>query len=137
MKSAAGTTCAGVLLAGVLLAGLVGASAAGVAAVRTCGEVVTSGPQSAASIAEAQKLAIAAWAKRADVANGARFTSWRLAFNKSMICKPAEASGVVCEAKAAPCVIEQAPQRPPRAPEPKIIPVPPATVPLTPRAIGT
>jgi hypothetical protein len=115
----------GKVLCLILVAAAVASNAE--AAVRRCGQSVTSGPQQASSVALGQKRAIAAWAKAAGIANGERFTNWRLAFTKSLSCRPATSSGVICEARGAPCVIEQVPSNalPPalKVPEPKVIPV--------------
>jgi hypothetical protein len=98
--------------------------------VRVCGAQVSSGALPATSVGEGHKRAIAAWMKVTRAGPGERFTSWRLAINKSIGCRPAPDTGLICEARASPCVIEQAPAQAlppnPRAPEPKVIPVPPA-----------
>jgi hypothetical protein len=96
-------------------------AAPGSAAVRTCKDPVTSGPQSAGGISQAQKLAITAWAKAAGIAGGERFTSWRIATTKSLTCGPGPDSKIVCEARGVPCVL----QAPGAGPAPKVIPVAP------------
>ena len=81
----------------------------GDAAVRRCMSPVTSGPQQAVGVLQGQRLAIGAWIKAVGAAHGPRFTSWRLAVTRSLTCGAASNAGVVCEARATPCVIEQAP----------------------------
>ncbi|MEQ1616602.1 MAG: hypothetical protein ABL904_27940 [Hyphomicrobiaceae bacterium] len=104
---------------------LAGASAAS-AAVRVCKAEMSSGPHLAASVAEGQKRAIAAWTQVAKVVGGDSHTSWRIANSKTLSCTPTEGTKVICIARARPCVIEQvAPGKAP-APEPKVIQVPPA-----------
>jgi hypothetical protein len=114
----------------------------GEAAVRTCMAIASSGPQAAPTVAAGQKLALSAWAQVAKVMGGDSHTSWRLALTKTLTCAPAAVgTGVVCEARARPCVIDQVPgpgerylpETPTRkAPEPKVIPVPPNPAPKKP-----
>lgn len=79
------------------------------AAVRRCGPSISSGRQTAPSEAEARQLAMAYW-----IAGAARlgqgYVSWRLAHNRSLTCQSA-ANVVACEARGAPCVVEQVPER--------------------------
>ena len=105
------------------------------AAVRTCKPAVNSGPHVAKSVAEGQKLAIAAWTEAAGV-SGARFSAWRAAVTKSLTCTPFTEHQVVCVAIASPCAIEQVAPRNfvpglPSTPQPRVIPVqPPGAKPL-------
>ncbi len=94
------------------------------AAVRVCLPAVSGGPVRAATLTQAQRLAIEAWFNAAKL-NGDRFGSWRIANSKSLICSPASQSGVMCAARAAPCTIQQVPGQPlpgPSQPSPPAAP---------------
>ena len=117
----------------VIAASAIATSTGASAAVRTCKAEMSSGAHLARSIAEGQKLAIAAWMQVAKVVGGDSHTSWRIAVSKTLTCTPTEGTKVICEARGRPCVIDQvAPKAwgpgmaPP--PEPKVIQVPPAKV---------
>ncbi len=77
-------------------------------AVRVCLPPVAGGPVRAATLTQAQQLAIEAWFNAAKL-NGDRFTSWRIANSKSLLCSPTTEAGVMCAARASPCMIQQAP----------------------------
>ena len=123
-----------ILVCGGLAAFLLPAS--GEAAVRVCQPAVTSGPQAAATVGAGQRLAIQAWMASARAIGGDNLTSWRLAVNKSVSCKPGADNKIICTAVAEPCSISQVPMPAPGAsparpkgspaapPEPKVIPVP-------------
>ena len=104
-------------LAGLLfmaLALLVGLSCkddGATAAVGLCQDPITSGPQAAPSEAAGKKAALAAWVRAVSRAHGERYTSWRIAFDKSLTCKAAGDGSFSCEACGRPCTVEQVPQR--------------------------
>lgn len=78
-----------------------------VGAVRECGAPVT-GLGSGGNEAAAKKVALDDWKTKA-AALGEGYTSWRLATNRFLECKPDSSGSVVCAARGAPCTIEQAP----------------------------
>ena len=78
-----------------------------VAAVRACGEPIT-GLVSGTNEAAAKKSALDEWRAKA-AALGEGYTSWRLAANRFIECKPGSSGKVICVARGAPCTIEQAP----------------------------
>lgn len=80
------------------------------AAVRLCGEAVSSGPVKGASEQAAKTDALAAWKKEA-TRQGEGYSAWRLATGKLLQCLPGKDGGFECLASARPCTIEQAPDR--------------------------
>lgn len=101
--------------------GVVGPSAA---AVRVCGDRVTSGSHEAETETLARAAAIAAWTKRAqEGATGGAQPAWRIAVSRTLSCRRVDGGQVACEAVARPCVIQQKPpeggEKLPRQPRPK------------------
>lgn len=92
----------------VLLAASLIASTDADAAVRSCTGPLSSGPQSAGTETDGQRLALEAWVKQA-AAIGPGFTGWRLAMAKSLRCLKGTTGQFVCEARARPCTIQQVP----------------------------
>lgn len=88
------------------------------AAVRRCELPVTSGPQEAATEAEARRAAMARWLIAAGRYSPGH-ASWRLAVRRSIVCAPVDGQRFRCEATATPCIIQQ-------VPEPDLKRVPPA-----------
>jgi len=80
------------------------------AAVGVCQDPMTGGPQAAPSEAAGRKAALAAWVRAVSRVHGERYTSWRLAFDKSLTCKVAGDGSFSCEACGRPCTVEQVPQ---------------------------
>jgi hypothetical protein len=106
-------------LAAMLVIGLTSIPTA--AAVLVCQETISSGPKSGATLPDAQKAALATWVKEATDLHGPRFTAWRLAYDKALDCKPMADGTHVCEAKAQPCGVQQAPS-PDLTPLPRLSP---------------
>jgi hypothetical protein len=77
------------------------------AAVRECGEIVSSEIVSAPTELEAKKKAIDEWHAKA-LKLGVAADSWRLAYDKSLQCFP-KGSTFECVAFGRPCIINQAP----------------------------
>ena len=102
------------------------------AAVRRCTPALTGGPQDAAAEVEAKQKALASWSVKASV-YGTAFTSWRLAINRTLSCSKGPA-GFTCEARGAPCALQQVPGPPPGE---TTVPIPPPsnapTLPLRPK----
>ena len=91
------------------------------AAVRQCGEIISSEIVHAPAELDAKKMAIEQWHTKA-LKLGAGLESWRLAAEKSLKCFPKD-SGFDCVAFGRPCIIDQAPNKPqkvPPAPEKRI-----------------
>jgi hypothetical protein len=86
------------------------------AAVRECGEIVSSEIVTAPTELEAKKKAIEEWHAKA-LKLGVAAESWRLAYDKSLQCFP-KGSVFECVAFGRPCVINQAPGK-------KLEPAPP------------
>lgn len=85
--------------------------AAAHAAVRICKPAVASDLTTDANEVTAKMAALDQWKAKA-AAIGAGYTSWRLAADKFLQCLPAkDGSGFQCLARAAPCTIDQAPDR--------------------------
>jgi hypothetical protein len=101
----------------------IGGAGGALAAVRVCLEAVTSGQKIEASEEAARKTALDAWVKAVEI-NGPQFSSWRLALERELTCKPAADARFECEARARPCTIQQQP--------PKDLPLIPRKDPLAP-----
>jgi post-segregation antitoxin (ccd killing protein) len=84
------------------------------AAVRQCGDNVSSEVATAATERDAKKKAIDQWREKA-AKLGAGFDSWRLAYKKSLECS-ANGANFDCVAVGRPCIIKQAPKSPPKLP---------------------
>jgi hypothetical protein len=80
------------------------------AAVRLCKPSETSSVVAGETEQRARKLALDGWKAKA-LAHGEPYASWRLAADKFLHCLPRAAGGYECIARAAPCTIEQAPER--------------------------
>jgi hypothetical protein len=93
------------------------------AAVRVCAERLTSGPQLAATEAEARAAAIKAWRARSARGPDQTLPAWRIATSRTLACRPVDDGTFACEAAARPCVIRQKAHDGatplPRAPKPK------------------
>jgi hypothetical protein len=90
-------------------AGVSGTRKAG-AAVRICEPHVSSGLVTGTSEDTARAAALAVWKSKA-LAHGEEYGSWRLAAEKTLACLPRSDGAFECLARAAPCTIEQAPDR--------------------------
>lgn len=90
-------------------AGASGTRKAG-AAVRSCEPHVSSGLVTGTSEDTARAAALAVWKSKA-LAHGKEYGSWRLAAEKTLACLPRSDGSFECLARAAPCTIEQAPDR--------------------------
>ena len=77
------------------------------AAVRACINAVASGPHEAKTEFEAKQRALVAWTIKAN-AFGKAFAGWRIAVGKTLSCIKTPA-GFSCEARGAPCAIQQVP----------------------------
>jgi hypothetical protein len=94
-----------------MLGALLGASTSpSDAAVRLCRGTISSGPVIAATEREAKRQALDIWKGEA-AKLGVSFSAWGRAADKILACKPAVGGKFVCLARAAPCTIEQAPNR--------------------------
>jgi hypothetical protein len=104
----------------VVAAGLCGGAAPSASAVRTCGQPITGDVATAPTEVEGRRKALESWSRKAATL-GPGYTSWRLANNRTLQCKPvtAPATGFSCAAFAAPCIISQVPDAPPPAAKPK------------------
>lgn len=80
------------------------------AAVRLCEPHVSSGLVTGTSEQTAKAAALAVWKSKA-IEHGEDYGSWRLAAEKTLKCLPRGDGTFECLATAAPCVIEQAPDR--------------------------
>lgn len=80
------------------------------AAVRLCAPPISSGPVLGTTENTARAAALAIWTSKAR-AHGEPYASWRLAAEKMLACKPRGDGAFECFARAAPCTIEQAPDR--------------------------
>jgi hypothetical protein len=80
------------------------------AAVRQCGDIISSEVVRAPTELEAKKIAIDQWHTRA-LKLGAGVDSWRLAAEKSLKCFPKD-QGFECVAFGRPCIIDQTPNTP-------------------------
>jgi hypothetical protein len=81
-----------------------------VAAVRQCGDIVSSEVVRAPTELEAKKIAIDQWHAKASNL-GAGTDSWRLAVDRSLKCFPKD-QGFECVAFGRPCIIDQTPNTP-------------------------
>jgi hypothetical protein len=88
------------------------------AAVRQCGEVVSSEIVTAATELEAKKKAIAEWHSKASKL-GVAADSWRLALDKALQCFP-KGGAFECVAFGRPCILNQAPGKNLEALRPKV-----------------
>jgi hypothetical protein len=86
------------------------------AAVRSCSERLSSGPQVGPTENAARQAALADWTQRAEAAAKLRaglarpaLPNWRLATNKSVGCTRVDKGLVACIAAANPCVVQQVP----------------------------
>jgi hypothetical protein len=87
------------------------------AAVRKCGEIISSEVATAATEQDAKKKALDQWHDLA-LKLGAGFESWRLAADKSLKCFP-KGSSFECVAFGRPCIVDQTPNSPPKLPDDK------------------
>ena len=88
-----------------------GVAANAEAAVRACTRTaLASGPIEAASEVEAKREALAKWMESA-AQLGEGFTSWRLAFGKSLECNKTDSGRFNCEARGQACTIRQVPDQ--------------------------
>lgn len=86
---------------------LITATASAKAAVRTCGDLITTTGTGKDEL-EAKKAALDLWKAQAE-SLGTGFGAWRLAIDKVLTCKPEAEGKLICVANARPCTIEQAP----------------------------
>lgn len=93
-----------------VLAAFVMAAGEASAAVRLCEAPVSSGIVTGTSEDTAKASALAIWKSKA-LKHGEGYDSWRLATEKTLKCLPRGDRMFECIASAAPCIIEQAPDR--------------------------
>jgi hypothetical protein len=97
------------LCALAVAAGLSGAERAA-AAVRICEPHISSGLVTGTSEETAKAGALAVWKAKARE-HGEGYGSWQLAAEKTLECLPRRDGTFECLARAAPCIIDQAPDR--------------------------
>lgn len=77
-------------------------------AVRICKKPVSSAIFTERSEKAGKRRALADWRAKAGVF-GERYTSWRLAAKKGLVCTPTKGKRHACIAHGAPCTIKQVP----------------------------
>lgn len=81
------------------------------AAVRICEPHVSSGLVTGTSEQTAKAAALGLWKSKVVAQHGENHGSWRIAAEKSLQCLPRRDTMFECIARAAPCIIDQAPDR--------------------------
>ena len=115
---------AGVVVAGLAVASLAALTAVPVnAAERPCFPAVLVFATSPKSELEARRLVLVAWANEARK-HGEAFTSWRLAWQKTIECGRQPDGAYQCRANGKPCAIVQVPGTLPPGTKPVVRPKP-------------